>query len=489
MLNGPGVGAGESKTYWRRVAVLLAIWTLTLSTSLTVALVDDHNQGESIAQLKREAEKRAGRPIDMPLEPYFTLLHQGSRDNAILHGLMWLMGTAAVIGIARRSRRASVEHAAAEAAMREREIEFRTTMEATTVGIFRIKNLHFDYVNPAMARMFGYTQGEFSNGITSMDVVIPEEREWVRLNTLKRASGEPGSPYQVTCLRKDGSRFHGLVWSNRIFYRGTPSTVGSMLDISERIRAEEELRRVVDSLAASNMELERFAYVASHDLQEPLRSITSFTQLLNRRIGASLDDENRDYLNFIINGGKRMHALVNDLLAYSRVATKGTPFTLLDSAAAVATALQNLHESIEDAHADICIGTLPAVMSDGMQLVQLFQNLIGNAIKFRKPGAVPVIEVTAQTIGNEVMFSVSDNGIGIPAEHIDQIFTVFRRLHSTETYPGTGIGLAICKRIVERHGGRIWVESVPNQGSRFFFSLPLPNSDEEPAKIVGTARA
>jgi PAS domain S-box-containing protein len=483
------VDSAESKIYWRRVAILLAVWTFTLSASLTVALVDDRHQGESIAQIKREAEARAGRPLDMPLDGYFTLLHQGSRDNAILHGLMWLMGTAAIIGIARRNRRATLEHATAEAAMREREFEFRTTMEATTVGIFRIKNLHFDYVNPAMARMFGYTQDEYVSGVSPMDIVVPEEREWVRQNTLKRASGELGHPYQVTCLRKDGSRFHGLVWSNRIFYRGTPSTVGSMLDISERIRAEEELRRAVDSLAASNMELERFAYVASHDLQEPLRSITSFTQLLNRRIGATLDEENRDYLNFIITGGKRMHALVNDLLAYSRVGSKGTPFTLIDSAAAIATALQNLHDSIEEAHAEIHVGALPTVMSDGMQLVQLFQNLIGNAIKFRASDTVPVIDVTAQTIGNEVMFSVSDNGIGIPAEHIDQIFTVFRRLHSTETYPGTGIGLAICKRIVERHGGRIWVESAPNQGSRFFFSLPLPNRDDEPVKLLDTARA
>jgi len=489
MLNGPGVGSGDSKAYWRQVAALLAIWTLTLSASLTVALLDDHNQGESIARIKREAEARAGRPIDMPLDPYFTLLRQGSRDNAILHGLMWLLGTATVIGIARRNRRASVEHAAAEAVMRDSENEFRTTMEATTVGIFRIKNLHFDYVNPAMARMFGYTQEEYVDGISPMDIVVPEEREWVRLNTLKRASGEPGHPYQVTCLRKDGSRFHGLVWSNRIFYRGTPSTVGSMLDISERIRAEEELRRVVDSLAASNMELERFAYVASHDLQEPLRSITSFTQLLNRRIGPSLDQENRDYLNFVIDGGKRMHALVNDLLIYSRVSAKGTPFTLIDSAAAVATALQNLHESIEEAHADIRIGALPPVMSDGMQLVQLFQNLIGNAIKFRKPGTIPVIEVAAQIVGPEVLFSVSDNGIGIPAEYAAQIFTVFRRLHSTETYPGSGIGLAICKRIVERHGGRIWVESISDRGSRFFFSLPVSNRDEDEARTADAARA
>ncbi|MGE5515585.1 MAG: sensor histidine kinase [Bacteroidota bacterium] len=244
--------------------------------------------------------------------------------------------------------------------------------------------------------------------------------------------------------------------------------------IDDSRASEAQLRQAVDALVASNAELERFAYVASHDLQEPLRTITSFAQLLERRSGPRLLSEDLDYLHFIVAGAKRMHALVNDLLAYSRVTNKGAPFARVDTADLVGRVLQNLHESVVAAGAEIEVGPLPVVQGDEMQVAQLFQNLVGNAIKFRRPGQPPHVRIEAAVgSGGGVVFSVVDDGIGIEAEYREHVFTIFKRLHPGDTYPGTGIGLAICKRIVDRHGGRIWVEDAPGGGAAFRFTLPL----------------
>lgn len=248
--------------------------------------------------------------------------------------------------------------------------------------------------------------------------------------------------------------------------------------IDDSRAGEARLRGAVDALAQSNAELERFAYVASHDLQEPLRTITSFAQLLERRSSARLQSEDLDYLRFIVSGAKRMHALVNDLLAYSRVTNKGSPFVPVDTAALVERVVQNLHESVVSTGAQLDIGALPTVQGDEMQLTQLFQNVIGNAVKFHRPGQQPHVGIQATATADGMRFSISDDGIGIPAEYREHIFTIFKRLHPGETYPGTGIGLAICKRIVDRHGGRIWVEEGPEGGSTFFFTLPSTISDE-----------
>ncbi|MGA2063682.1 MAG: ATP-binding protein [Thermoguttaceae bacterium] len=242
-------------------------------------------------------------------------------------------------------------------------------------------------------------------------------------------------------------------------------------NVTARKQAEEALRHTAEDLKRSNSDLEQFAYVASHDLQEPLRMVTGFVQLLQRRYAGRLDAEADKYIDFAVDGAKRMQTLINDLLAYSRVGTRGRELSLTDSGAALQQALANLRTSIDEAGAQITNGDLPTVRADEMQLVQLLQNLIGNAIKFRGESP-PAIHVDARREEDRWRFAVSDNGIGIGPQFKDRIFLIFQRLHTREHYPGTGIGLAICKKIVDRHGGRIWVESRAGQGATFYFTLP-----------------
>lgn len=245
--------------------------------------------------------------------------------------------------------------------------------------------------------------------------------------------------------------------------------------VEERTRelhkSEEELRKTVADLERSNAELERFAYVASHDLQEPLRMVSSYTQLLEKRYKDKLDANAHDFINYAVDGAKRMQNLINDLLTYSRVGTRGKLFEPTDCKAVFDAAIANLDAAIKENKAKVTYDPLPMVMSDEGQLVQLFQNLIGNAIKFhgKKP---PRVHVSARPDGDKWVFSIKDNGIGIDPQYFERIFIIFQRLHS-EGYPGTGTGLAIAKRIVERHGGRIWIESAPDKGSTFHFTIPM----------------
>lgn len=241
-------------------------------------------------------------------------------------------------------------------------------------------------------------------------------------------------------------------------------------DISERKRALAELAGRTEELARSNKELEQFAYVASHDLQEPLRMVASYTQLLARRYQGKLDADADEFIHYAVDGATRMQALINDLLAYSRVGTRVRPMAAIASRVALEKALDNLKLAIEQSGAEISHDALPEVTGDLTQLTQLFQNLVGNAIKYRGT-APPRIHVSAVPDGTVWRFSVRDNGMGFAPEFAERIFQIFQRLHTKEEYPGTGIGLAIAKKIVERHGGRIWAESEPGRGATFYFSM------------------
>ncbi|HEX9663351.1 MAG TPA: ATP-binding protein [Candidatus Binatia bacterium] len=225
------------------------------------------------------------------------------------------------------------------------------------------------------------------------------------------------------------------------------------------------------NLARSNKELEQFAYVASHDLQEPLRMITGYTNLLSKRYKGKLDDDADEFIGFAVDGANRMRVLINDLLTYSRVGTQGKIFAPTDCELILGQALVGLQVVIQESAARVTHDPLPTVMGDDVQLGQLFQNLIGNALKYRN-GNAPAVHIGCQRRDNDWLLSIRDNGIGIDPRFAEKIFVIFQRLHNREQYPGTGIGLAVCKRIVERHGGKIWVESEPGKGSTFYFTLP-----------------
>lgn len=243
-------------------------------------------------------------------------------------------------------------------------------------------------------------------------------------------------------------------------------------EVQERTRAERDLQGVVDELSRANAELERFAYVAAHDLQEPVRGLVSFSQLLERRYHERLDDEGREYLQFIVHEALHMSNLVRDLLEYSRAGSAALTAEEVDCAELVGAVLESLAAKIERKGARVEVGALPRLDADRGQLYQLFLNLVGNALKYSGASAPPVVRIDAERDGDGWRFAVADNGIGIDPQYHDYVFEVFRRLHTGAAYPGTGIGLAICKRVVECHGGRIWLRSAPDRGTTFFFTLP-----------------
>ena len=236
----------------------------------------------------------------------------------------------------------------------------------------------------------------------------------------------------------------------------------------------EENRRTQEELARSNRDLEQFAYVASHDLQEPLRMVATYTQLLAERYQGKLDENADKYIHYAVEGALRMQELVKDLLAFSRVGRKQETVRDMDCNLVLRNVIANLQSLIQESGARINYEALPVLVSDPSELLQLFQNLIGNAIKFRR-AEPPEIRITAKKNKKEWLFSVEDNGIGIAPQHVEDVFVIFKRLHTREEYPGSGIGLAICKKIVEHNQGQIWVESQPGLGSRFYFTWPYPS--------------
>jgi PAS domain S-box-containing protein len=364
-----------------------------------------------------------------------------------------------------------------------RERELMKAMLAYTPDhvYFKDADSRFLRISRAQAKRFGLDDPSQAIGKTDFDFFGPEHAGEARADELKiMESGEPVIGLEEHEVWLDGSET--WVSTTKVPLRNEAGqiigTFGVSRDITEQKRAQEELRRNAEELERSNNELQQFAYVASHDLQEPLRMVGSYTQLLARRYKGKLGQEADEFIAYAVDGANRMQTLINDLLAYSRVGTQGRPFgpTLCD--AVVSQAVNNLRFAVEDSEAAITRDPLPTVLADQGQLVQVFQNLIGNALKFRKRGVRPLIHVGANRVNGEWVLSVKDNGIGIEPQYFDRIFVIFQRLHGKGAYPGTGIGLAICKKIVERHGGRIWVESEPDNGTKFLFTIPEANNDD-----------
>jgi light-regulated signal transduction histidine kinase (bacteriophytochrome) len=259
-------------------------------------------------------------------------------------------------------------------------------------------------------------------------------------------------------------------------------------DLQEVERAREELAATAEELLRSNRDLEQFAYVASHDLQEPLRKVISFSQLLQQRYGGQLDERADEYIEFAVDGARRMQVLINDLLAFSRVGRLSADLEPVELDRCVDRALDNLSPRIEEVGATVQAGDLPTVEGEVNLLTAVFQNLIGNAIKFRRPDVAPVVRITVAESPEHWEVAVADNGIGIEPEHADRVFVIFQRLHSKDAYSGTGIGLALCRRIVEHHGGTIWVDTTVSEGTTIRFTIPKPSLDEadEEAPAAGS---
>ncbi len=234
----------------------------------------------------------------------------------------------------------------------------------------------------------------------------------------------------------------------------------------------DQLNLALKELERSNAELQQFAYVASHDLQEPLRMISSYLQLIEQRYSDKLDADAHDFINFAVNGAIRLQSLIIGLLEYSRVGTHGKSFIQIDVKSVLERVLKDLEVQINETGAVVEYGEMPVIVADESQISRLFQNLIQNAIKFRRKGVTPLIKISLREIGKYHEFCINDNGIGIEEQYFDRIFAIFKRLHSQDEYPGTGIGLSLCKRIVERHEGKIWIESQSGKGSSFFFTIP-----------------
>ncbi len=332
---------------------------------------------------------------------------------------------------------------------------------------------NIEYANPQFCAVTGYDREEVAGRnprLLKSGLTPPDDYQ-----ALWRSITAGETWHGIFCnRRKDGSLFweEATISPIKDATGRTTHFVGIKTDVTERRRKELELQRALDRLTETNAELERFAYVASHDLQEPLRSVTSFAQLLQRHFAGRLDVDGEDYIGFIVTAAKRMHALINDLLAYSRVAERSDTFVPVPTGQPCRTAIDNLREAVTATGAEISVAELPEVMADEVQLVHLFQNLLANAIKFHRPGVPPRIAVAARALHGAWEFTVADNGIGLEATSQD-IFEIFRRLHPAQAYPGTGTGLAICKRVVQHHGGRIWATSEPGIGSTFHFTLAM----------------
>lgn len=437
-------------TMARRVLPIVAIFPLTF------------------AWLKLEAERKGW------FHPSIGVALVAIANTTVLFWLVWLSCRMAI-----RQQRIS------DRALQDNEQRLRVILDALPVAVFLSdRNGNIVFTNSAVETIWGMRlhvgreeYGQYpGRWLATGETVQPDQ--WALARTLD--SGEAFINEPVELEGRDGTS--KLIYNFALPIRSDSGQLtGAVVvteDVTERTRAHELIRqaketaeKTAEDLARSNADLEQFAYVASHDLQEPLRAVAGFMGMLKRQYTNQLDEKAQQYIGHAIEGAERMQALVNDLLTFSRVGTKGGAFARIPIQAALNRALDNLRIAIEESNAQITSDELPEITADASQMAQLLQNLIANAIKFRGERQ-PRIHISSQCQNDQWTFCVSDNGIGIEAQYFDRIFLIFQRLHSRTYYSGTGIGLAVCKKIVERHGGTIGVESKPGEGSTFCFTIP-----------------
>lgn len=391
-------------------------------------------------------------------------LEVGLTPIRINHGLLVL---AVVVDVSERR--------AAEAHLAQMESRYRGLLEAAPDAMVVVNQAgEIVLLNLQAEKRFGYRRDELV-GQKMMNIIPHGFAERLIADDLRSVEDalaqQIGSGIELIARRKDGTEFPIEIMLSPLESTEGVLVTAAIRDITARKRAELHLLQKMDELCRSNEELGQFAYIASHDLQEPLRMVSSYTQLLSKKYKGKLDADADEYIAFAVDGATRMQRLIQDLLTFSRVGSKGTAPCHTSSEAALQQALANLGGAIEESGAQVTSDALPVVMADRAQLTQLFQNLVGNAIKYQNLGSPRIHVSAAMNEEGKWTFSVQDNGIGIAPQYFEKIFGMFQRLHKREEFAGTGIGLAICKKIVERHGGSITVESKPGQGSVFRFTL------------------
>jgi len=401
------------------------------------------------------------------------------RDFAIAGGIICLVALLQLIwvGMLRRQVAAKTrELTSALNGLTVSEARFRTIFDAIndSILIFEIESGAVRMVNRRMRETFGYSAEEIPHlTIEALCGDDPLHDRGAALAVLRDAT-EESRVLEWQARHRDGHLFWVEVDLRRVIIDdGAPRVLAMMRDITERKESADNLTRTIDALTRSNTDLERFAYAASHDLREPLNTLVRYAQLLELRYGTK-DSDISEFVGFIVSAAKQMMRLVEGLLEFSRVDSVGRGFDAVDSGRALSVALGYLSNSVAESGAIIRTGPMPVVAADEVQLIQLFQNLIGNALKYRERSRVAVIAISSRRNGDMWEFLIEDNGIGIESAYLDQIFVIFKRLHTHSAIPGVGIGLALCKRIVERHGGVLWVESTPGVGTVFHFTLSPP---------------
>ena len=359
---------------------------------------------------------------------------------------------------------------------RRSEDRFRLLLELAPDAIVIVNRCgNIVRINAQTEKLFGHGPDELIGH--KMEILMPERfrdrHPQQRGGFMSNPEVRPmGTGLHLFGLHKDGHEFPVEISLSTLETEDGTLVSSAIRDITEQRRITDLLQATTDELRRSNADLDQFAAIASHDLREPLRMITNYATLLQNRLGEKLDDKSRRFMAYMTDGAKRMDDLINAILDYSHVGHQGIDAELVDAGAIVSCTLVNLEQKIRDTHATIDCRPLPPVVADRVLLGQLLQNLVSNAIKFTAKDRLPKIVINARESEHEWVFSVADNGIGIRAEDTERIFTLFQRLYSSSEYPGTGIGLATCKKIVERHHGRLWVESIIDVGTTFFFSLP-----------------
>jgi len=412
---------------------------------------------------------RGGLSVSVPLDPYVTSQKRDIMEHAVSFTVLWLLGLGGVAFFSRTLRRQAIQHEKMEQLN-------ATVVENSLTGIYIIQEGKIVFANKKFANIYGYPQQELI-GMDSLDLVHPDDRPLIaEMRQRRMEGGEAPEEYEARGRKKNGER----IWVQRrnavILHEGRPAILGNALDVTSLKKAEKTLREYARELEQKNVELDNFASIASHDLQEPLRKVKGFSDLLMSKLGKSLDEQSKDYIRRMQRAAGRMQTLISSLLVYSRVTTKAQKFEETDLEGVVQEALSNLEARIHETEGKVEVTELPTVRADRLQMVQLFQNLVGNALKFHRQGIPPHVKVYSRIASedrNSVEICVEDNGIGFDEKYLDRIFSPFERLQGRGEYEGVGMGLAICRKIVESHRGQIAASSTPGEGSIFKITLPV----------------